>query len=285
MKVRNNKLLCTTVTVLALISINISSCTGDDTRVESSQAEFTIIGDIPPPDGFERVAVEDGSFGEYLRELPLRPNGTPVRLYDGSEKYFQSHHFRVVDMEIGDRDLLQCADAVICLRTEYLYSLGDYDRIHFNFTSGDTASFRNWIEGYRPKVSGNSVSWKRNQPKDSSSAALQSYLQTVYIYAGTYSLKKELVTIAEPDSVRIGDVFIIGGFPGHAMIVSDVCVNESTGERAIMLVQGFTPAQDIYIVANGTDRKINPWYIVGDGDKLDTPSWTFKWTDVRRFAE
>jgi len=285
MIIHNNNRLLTILTVLLLTSTCLSSCAGDQTQDGSSKPEFKVIGDIPPPDGFERVVVNDRSFGEYLRELPLKPKGTPVYLYDGSKKYFQSHHYRVVDMDIGDRDLLQCADAVMRLRAEYLYSMGEYDRIHFNFTSGDTASFRNWIDGHRPRVSGNTVSWSCCEPKDSSYAVLQSYLETVYMYAGTYSLKKELISLSSTDDVRLGDVYIIGGFPGHAMIVADVCVNEDTGERAIMLVQGFTPAQDIHIVAYGRDESINPWYIVGDGERLETPSWTFKWTDVRRFPE
>jgi len=31
---------------------------------------------IAPPSGYTRVAVEDGSFGGWLRGLPLRPPGT-----------------------------------------------------------------------------------------------------------------------------------------------------------------------------------------------------------------
>jgi hypothetical protein len=206
-------------------------------------------------------------------------------MYNGELKEHQDHHYRVIDMDSGNRDLLQCADAVMKFRAEYLYSRGRLDDISFNFTSGDTASFRDWINGKRPVIEGNSVSWTCCEPVDSSFDALQSYLDVVYMYAGTYSLKKELIEVAEPDSVRPGDIMIIGGFPGHAMIVADICHNGESGEKAVLFVQGFTPSQDMHVVANERNRSLNPWYLVGRGDKLDTPSWTFDWSDLRRFPE
>ncbi|AMR26100.1 hypothetical protein A0257_02645 [Hymenobacter psoromatis] len=41
---------------------------------------------MPPPAGSQRVAVVAGSWGEWLRGLPLRPAGTPARLYNGQLK-------------------------------------------------------------------------------------------------------------------------------------------------------------------------------------------------------
>ena len=62
-------------------------------------------------------------------------------------------------MEIGNRDLQQCADAVIRLRAEYLWKHKRYTDIKFNFTSGFTAEYKKWAEGNRIKVSGNRVQW------------------------------------------------------------------------------------------------------------------------------
>ncbi len=76
---------------------------------------------IVPPEGYARVNVKEGSFGEYLRNLPLRSHGTKVHYFDGREKWNRSVYCAVVDMEIGKRDLQQCADAVIRLQAEYLY--------------------------------------------------------------------------------------------------------------------------------------------------------------------
>jgi hypothetical protein len=50
-------------------------------------------------------------------------------------------------MEIGNKDLHQCADAVMRLRAEYLWNEERYDKIHFNFTNGFRVDYTKWIEG------------------------------------------------------------------------------------------------------------------------------------------
>ena len=68
-------------------------------------------------------------------------------LHDGSRKANQEAHLAVVDIDVGPRDLQQCADAIIRLRAEYLYAQQAPDRIRFSFTSGDSAPFSRWAEG------------------------------------------------------------------------------------------------------------------------------------------
>lgn len=81
----------------------------------------TIESRIKPPAGYIRQPVPSDSFVFYLRNLPLLPSGSKVKLYNGKEKPYQQGAFAVVDMEIGNRDLQQCADAIIRLRAEYLF--------------------------------------------------------------------------------------------------------------------------------------------------------------------
>src|SRR5688572_1539054 len=52
-----------------------------------------------PPAGFRRVAAAPGSFAAFLRALPLRPAGAPVRLHDGRLKRNQAVHAAVVDID------------------------------------------------------------------------------------------------------------------------------------------------------------------------------------------
>jgi len=243
----------------------------------------TIESVFETPPGFERVKAPPGSFANWLRHLPLQEENAPVLECDGSKDWNQWVHEAVIDIDVGTTDLQQCADAVMRLRAEYLYSLGNYDRIAFNFTSGDRATYRKWISGYRPVVKGNDVSWKRSAKIDSSYASFRRYLDIVFTYAGTYSLRKELKTVESFCNVQIGDVIIQGGFPGHAVIVVDVAVNQDSGERRFMIAQGFTPAQSIHVLERPCWFGCDPWYDCDFSGRLKTPEWTFDKTDLKRF--
>jgi hypothetical protein len=251
--------------------------------LEEQELQATIATEIPPAEGYERTALETGSFAHWLRHLPLKKKDTQVYLYNGKKKMNQDAHYAVVDIDTGTRDLQQCADAIIRLRGEYLYSKGLYSSINFTFTSGDEASFTQWAAGYRPKVNGNKVQWVKNAGQDSSYRNFRRYLTTVYIYAGTYSLSKELKPRGDIQEMRIGDVFIEPGFPGHAVIVVDMAENKENGEKVFLLAQSFMPAQDIHVLKNPNNAGLSPWYDLEFGRTLRTPEWRFKDTDLKYF--
>jgi hypothetical protein len=242
----------------------------------------TIEERIKPPEGFERIKVEEGSFAHYLRTLPLKPHGSKVKYYDGREKTYNVYE-AVIDMDIGDKDLQQCADAVIRLRAEYLYKQKQYDRIHFNFTNGFNAQFVKWMQGYRIAVTGNRVNWVKSSTYSDGYSTFRKYLDIVFSYAGTLSLSKEMKSVMIED-MEIGDVFIQGGSPGHCVIVVDMAMHPETGEKLFMLAQSYMPAQDIHILKNLQAPQISPWYSTKFGDTLITPEWTFKKTDLKRFS-
>ena len=238
---------------------------------------------IAAPAGFVRPPVRPGSFADWLRHLPLEPRGTPVRLHDGRLKPEQNNHAAVVALDIGKRDLQQCADAVMRLRAEYLYSLGRYKAIAFNFTSGDRAAFARWAGGWRPRIRGKRVRWVRNGRAGTDHRNFRDYLNIVFTYAGSYSLSRELKPVAEPGRLRIGDVFIEGGFPGHAVIVVDLAVEPKTGRKAFLLAQSYMPAQSLHIVKNPENSRLGAWYELPPGARLVTPDWTFRARHLRRF--
>lgn len=240
---------------------------------------------IAAPVGFKRVEVSTNTFDHWLRNMPLKKCNPVVYLYDGALKANQQAQYAVVDIDIGGKNLQQCADAVIRFRAEYLFAQKKLPLIHFNFTSGDKADFSEWIKGYRPKVRGNKVKWRLTANKDSSYRNFRKYLETVFMYAGSYSLRKELQAVESLEDIRIGDVFIQGGFPGHAVIVVDMAVQIQTGKKLILLAQSYMPAQDIHILKNPINRDLNPWFEIKGRDKLYTPEWTFEWSDLRRFWE
>lgn len=242
----------------------------------------TVMQRIVPPPGFERVEVDDESFAACLRSLPLKPHGAKVRYYDGRIKG-RDVHDAVIDIDVGDRDLQQCADAVIRLRAEYLYARGLYDRIHFNFTNGFEADYPTWMRGNRIVVEGNDAYWVKKSDGSDEYASFRQYLDMVFAYAGTLSLSQEMdrVTLAD---MEIGDVFLKGELPGHCVIVLDMAENQVTGERVFVVAQSYMPAQDIHVLKNPGNEVLSPWYSSRFGDQLVTPEWTFSQDQLMRFG-
>ncbi len=243
----------------------------------------TIETRILPPSGFVRDKSDEKSFTYYLRTLPLKPQDYKVHLFDNSVKADQGGAQAVIDMEIGNTDLQQCADAVIRLRAEYLWKQKRYSEIHFNFTSGEPINYVQWAEGNRFKVLGSKIKWEKKANKDYSYITFRKYLDKIFMYAGTASLTRELQSVPIAN-IQPGDVFIKGGNPGHAMIVVDVVSNPTTKQKAFLLAQSYTPAQEIEIVKNLKDNVNSPWYIVNSSDlNIYTPQWTFTAHELKRF--
>jgi hypothetical protein len=249
----------------------------------ASSATDTLPQRIPTPAGFERVAAAPASFAAWLRGLPLKAPDAPVLLYTGAPKFRQDVHVAVIDIDVGTRDLQQCADAAMRLRGEWLYASNRAGEIAFNDTgSARPIAFSRWAAGERPRVSGHSLSWSRSALADASYASFRRYMDVVFTWAGTYSLERELVPVPLAD-IAAGDLFIKGGFPGHAVLVADVAENRTTGERRFLLLQSFMPAQEMHILKNPTSADGSPWYPLEFGERLVTPEWTFPRESLRRW--
>jgi len=250
--------------------------------LKSDVDSSTIEQRFPPPKKYKRTQQSVASFGSYLRTLKLKPDGATVSYYDGATKSNNNVYVGVVDLEIGKKDLHQCADAVMRLRAEYFWNNKNYDRIHFNFTNGHKVEYKEWMQGKRMEVKGNKTRWIQKTEASNTYDDFWNYLELIFMYAGTSSLEKEMQTIDITDA-RIGDVLIQGGFPGHAVIIVDEAVHEETEEKIFMLAQSYMPAQEIQILVNPNEQKLNPWYELKKGDIL-TPEWSFSSSDIKRFT-
>ncbi|RYZ20625.1 MAG: hypothetical protein EOO10_23045 [Chitinophagaceae bacterium] len=238
------------------------------------------IGTIPLPPGFKRAEQSMDSFGSWLRQVYLKPDKT-VYLYNGKKKANQSAQYAVLDVAVGDKDLQQCADAVMRLRAEYFYSKKAYSKIAFHSTSGTLLDFESWRNGYRFVLSGNKLVKRLTAAPASDRSSFEKYLETVFSWAGTLSLSKELKPQKLTD-LQPGDVFIKGGSPGHAVIVMDVAIN-TAGKKMFLLAQSYMPAQDIQLLINPSSSAFSPWYPADfDGD-LVTPEWIFSKDQLAKF--
>jgi hypothetical protein len=251
--------------------------------MDSYSPSTSLQNQIPTPSSYKRISLEEASFGTWLRGLPLLRKDAKVMLYNGQEKHYQQGAYRVVDIDIGKRDLQQCADAIMRLVSEYHYSKKDYAAIHFNYTSGHTIRFSDWSKGKKPLIKGSKVSFSASSNNHNTSYKnFKKYLTNVYCYAGTASLSKELRS-KEISDILPGDTFIWGSFPGHAILVMDVAQDPSTGKKIFLLAQSYMPAQSIHILQNFNDESLSPWYSEDFGAELLTPEWTFDRNTLKTF--
>ena len=64
-------------------------------------------------------------------------------------------------------------------RQEYLYSLGLYDKISFNFVSGFKAEYRKWMDGYRIRVNGNDAEYYKAAESSNTYEDFRKYMDMV----------------------------------------------------------------------------------------------------------
>ena len=244
-----------------------------------------IINLIPVPKGYEREKVPINSFAYWLHQIPLIKTNNEVHLYNGELKKNQNAHFAILNIDVGKEDLQQCADAVMRLRSEYLFHTNQLDKIHFNYTSGDNASWNAWRLGKRPIINGNQVSWQQKYTTDNSYDNFKKYLRNIFMFCGSLSLSRELKSKNDIHQIKAGDVFIIGGTPGHAEIVMDVAINKKTGKKIFLLAQSYMPAQQIQLLKNPMNEELSPWYEEDFDNELNTPEFTFNKNNLMYFEE
>ncbi|MBK7666603.1 MAG: hypothetical protein IPJ32_04205 [Sphingobacteriaceae bacterium] len=169
------------------------SCQSQPTSKLINVKGKTIEERFNPPEGYKRKNYSTGCFEYYLKTLPLKPAGEKVHTYDGSIKQPDNVYEAVVNIDVGTKDLQQCADAIMRLRAEYLFATEQFDEIHFNFTNGNKASYSKYAEGYRFQPKANA--WVKTAKEDHSYKAFRDYLELVFTYAGSLSLSRELMQI------------------------------------------------------------------------------------------
>jgi len=232
------------IQLIAALLFTISSCSNTENNIEASSinkvAEIinpeTIRG-ISLPEGYNYVDDGDTAYSNWLLDLKLKKSKT-VYLYNGKLKSNQDAQFVVLNIDIGKKDLLQCADVVIKLRADYLFEKHLYDQIKFLATSGDELSLENWLRGTRWKEKGGKlVSYILDKTGSNIQQGYNQFMEFVFSYCGTYSLSKQMKPKDDTRSIHPGDVFVYGGFPGHAVTLMAVAQNKE-GKKVFLLSQG-----------------------------------------------
>ncbi len=253
----------------------------DNVHTYIREEGMTLESRINTPVNYDRISASPNSLLSFIRNLELKEDGSPVLLYDGNKKGNQKAQVAVFTFDVGDRDLQQCADSIMRIYSEYYWSVGEYENIRFHLTNGFLMDYENWRNGKRIKVEGNNVSWVDSASYDDSYESFRKYLTNVMIYAGTLSMDAES-TVIDLDDLKVGDMLLKGGSPGHVVLVVDVAKNEK-GESCYLLAQGYMPAQEFHVLKN-PKKDDCPWYFEEDlTGHIKTPEYGFDESHIKRW--
>ena len=244
-------------------------------------AQNNIETKFTPPVGFERI-YNDG-YSKFLRQQPLKQKNI-VKYHNGQVRFNEANDVSaaVFDYDIGPLDLHQCADAAIYLRAKYNYMFSFLDKLSYTFTSGSITTYKDYLAGatYRAVNNGADIEKVYNNPRQDSFKTFRRWLDLVWNYAGTWSVENYDTDQVDIQDIRPGDIFIQGGFPGHAVTVVDVAV-DANNEKVYMLAQSFMPAQEQHILLNPKNNTV--WYELDNSKIINTPEFTFESNQLKRF--
>lgn len=271
-----------------LLLLAITSCNNAQQEINipsqsrSATIQPTEVGTIPLPKGYVRIKAEPGSYTDFLRRLPLKKENT-VYLFNGLKKRNQEAQYAVLNMDIGKKDLQQCADAAMRLRAEYLFAQKKYGDITFHFTNGFNCDYSHYAKGYRVNINGSTCSWSKQQSEDYTYNTFRQYLELVFAYAGTKSLSQQLRPVPF-SAIAPGKILLQSRNPyGHAVTVMDMAYHPQTNDTIFLLSQSYMPAQDIHILRNPMSAALSPWYSTRFINDLETPEWSFTKADLYSF--
>ena len=244
----------------------------DETPVtaEPAVAEATTVRlAFPPPAGAARVTGD--AFGESLGALRLAPAADPVLTYDGRPTH---HDARVIVLPLVPGDLQQCADSALRVRAEWQRAQGL--PVTMFATSGDPMPWSRWQAGERFTAAGNKLVWRGGGAKGDSAESWERYLAAAFTYAGTLSLQHYETTPATDP--RPGDVLVVGGSPGHAVLILEVA-KAPDGRVWLLIGEGYMPAQSFHVELGAHDG----WWLWDPVDGLRLSHWHLPGSSLRRF--
>lgn len=243
----------------------------------------TLLSRFKTPPGYKRVHEAPGSFGAWLRTLPLAAKGTPVKSYKGAVIYPAGEKYvaAVVAIDVGKADLQQSTDVVLRLDAEWRWSKGDRDMSYQGATGLDMPLSR-YLKGERIVAQGRNVFWApRSKPAKPDHAVFRNYLDAVFTWANSTSLSKQ-GTKVEPADIQPGDFFVHQGKPGHAVVVLDIA-SKPSGQKLALLGQALNPAENIHVLRPGVGTA---WFSLHAERPLLTPHTDeFPWDGLRRLEK
>lgn len=181
------------------------------------------------PTGWKRVAVEKGSYQEFLRNYKMYPSSHVGKYQSGSVQGAT----QVLEMDFIGNNIQECADVAMRLRCEYLFSTKQYEKISFHTSASSEFRYLDYVK-------------QNNLSVDEKS--FRAYLEKLMAWAGSLSVDNYDTEPVAWKDVRIGDIIIVGGTPGHVVTIADMALCSDPDMIALLVVQGFQPVQETEVV-------------------------------------
>lgn len=195
------------------------------------------VSDIAPPGGCSRPATAPGSYSEWLRSTPLKPDGT---ILSHAGDTIGPGFYRVLAVSglplLFRDDLEQCADWCFRFWAEHHRESGRLDRLYLFDYSGRKRIFAK------------------------SGKTFLSFLRRAMADANSHSLKRGCAAV-DPADIMPGDMLVQNrdGGIGHVSIVMDVC-RDPSGNRYFLMGYGFMPAQEFHLERADTPSGRDGWF-------------------------
>jgi hypothetical protein len=235
---------------------------------------------FPPPRGMRCVELAPGSWGAWLRGLPMQPPASPLRIYAGMAypAVVTPWIAGIVDLDL--RHGQDCSKTVLRLRLEYLRQAGRATEISVPTGEGDPLTWTQWARGWRPHPHGSRILVSAGgAPPDDSRASFDRFLGCVRLWCGTYQLEQDGRPVA-PGDIQVGDFFVRPGAPGHTVLVTDLA-RDRRGRLYALILQGALPAQSAQILR---PRPGQVWFLLDPTQPVVLPGCKpFPWNTLRRF--
>lgn len=232
---------------------------------KSQRASFEALADrVPVPAGFDRVLLPAGSFGDWLRNLPVDDASSVVRESDGKTLMSADDPNLAATICLQPHThALGAAGMMVRLRAEHGWCSKTLDRASFHFTSGQRMSWRAWASGVRALTGDSGPHFELTGIADESRDSFCAWIETQLQFTSCASLLDDTRPV-DDGTIAAGDLLLREGHDAHALIVLDVCTNPS-GRVAVLLGSGNTPAATFHVLRAPSG---SPWFVI-DGPTID----------------